>query len=186
MTPSLNLHASPAKSSPLTLELLVVWPLQCPQSCLYSISDRQSYLTVHAHTHEAVSLSLSLPLRSLSPSSLQIPFFFPLPSLFLFLFLCLSLSLSLFFLHLILSAPSCGEADKELIYHPIKCRHWNIASKKKKKKACRFHPSLIGLPLACACVRICVSAVACVHLSFCVCLLLYSVPADSDWGCSPL
>lgn len=49
------------------------------------------------------------------------------------LFICFSLARSLRpplpLSHLSLP-PSCGEADKELIYRPIKCRHWNIASNK--------------------------------------------------------
>lgn len=47
------------------------------------------------------------------------------------LFICFSRSMRppLPLSHLSLP-PSCGEADKELIYRPIKCRHWNIASNK--------------------------------------------------------
>lgn len=45
-------------------------------------------------------------------------------------------------LSLILPTPGCGETDKKLIYHPIKCRHWNIASKKPSFSPCANWPSI--------------------------------------------
>ena len=141
----------------LWLQLLVVWPLQLSTDLLCSVAQvtgKVTLLCTHIHMKQVPLPLFASLLDHCPPLPSKSHFFSSSISLSISLPPSLSLSLFLFFLHLILSAPSCGEADKELIYHPIKCRHWNIASKKKKKKkkkkACRFHPALIGLPLACA------------------------------------
>lgn len=100
-----------------------------------------------------ISLSPSLCSRTVSPSSSPIsPSFFPLSHSF-------SVSFS-----------SHQAAERQI-------RSWftvqlNVVietllqKKKKKKTACRFHPALIGLPLACACVR--TRVLLCVFVLLCV------------------
>lgn len=99
------------------------------------------------HIHQAL-LSLTSSFHSLSPPSSQSHFF-----LFYFIFL-LYLFPSPFF-SITLPTPSCGETDKKLICHPIKCCHWNIASKKPSFSPCTNWPSISMCICWDLCERVC-------------------------------
>lgn len=143
------------------LSMLLSYKLNCfrseeasvkSQSCLqHNWQARLHYTNIHIHVPD-FPLSVSLLTHCL-------PFFLS----HLTLFFSLSHSFSVSF-------SSHQAAERQI-------RSWftvqlNVVietllqKKKKKKTACRFHPALIGLPLACACVR--TRVLLCVFVLLCV------------------